>query len=162
MGTVQVVQCSIALAACGENSQLMGRGNGGICEPASLANIQATETRWFSELARLLLCSVHKLCQWSDKMVAQENQVALPLRSHTILGVCEAIGEDFGFNPVFLRIPLATSVIWNPLIAIGAYFALGAAVLVSRLLAPKPQINTVETRDELSAANEQRELAKAA
>ena len=42
-------------------------------------------------------------------MEAQENQVALPLRSHTILGVCEAIGEDFGFNPVFLRIPFAAS-----------------------------------------------------
>ena len=37
-------------------------------------------------------------------MSAQENQVALPLRTHTILGVCEAIGEDFGFNPIFLRV----------------------------------------------------------
>jgi phage shock protein C len=95
-------------------------------------------------------------------MVAQENQVALPLRSHTILGVCEAIGEDFGFNPVFLRIPLATSVIWNPMIAIGAYFALGAAVLVSRLLSPKPKTLEAESSDEPSAANEQRELARAA
>jgi phage shock protein PspC (stress-responsive transcriptional regulator) len=43
-------------------------------------------------------------------MSAQENQVALPLRSHTILGVCEAIGEDFGFNPVFLRVPFAATV----------------------------------------------------
>ena len=31
----------------------------------------------------------------------QESQPALPLRAHTIFGVCEAIGEDFGFNPVF-------------------------------------------------------------
>ena len=37
-------------------------------------------------------------------MSAQENQVPLPLRSHTIFGVCEAIGEDFGFNPCFLRV----------------------------------------------------------
>ena len=44
-------------------------------------------------------------------MSAQENQVALPLRSHTILGVCEAIGEDFGFNPTFLRVPLAAMVL---------------------------------------------------
>ena len=40
-------------------------------------------------------------------MQSQENQVALPLRPHTIFGVCEAIGEDFGFNPTFLRVPLA-------------------------------------------------------
>lgn len=69
-------------------------------------------------------------------MSAQENQVALPLRSHTILGVCEAVGEDFGFNPVFLRVPLAASVIISPMWAIGAYLALGAVVLISRVLFP--------------------------
>jgi phage shock protein PspC (stress-responsive transcriptional regulator) len=66
----------------------------------------------------------------------QDRQPALPLRSHTIFGVCEGIGEDFGFNPVFLRIPLATAVIWNPLIAFGTYFALGLVVLTSRLIFP--------------------------
>ena len=30
---------------------------------------------------------------------------------------------DFGFNPVWLRIPLAASVIWNPAVAFGVYFA---------------------------------------
>ena len=96
-------------------------------------------------------------------MVAQENQVALPLRSHTILGVCEAIGEDFGFNPVFLRIPFAASVIYSPMLAIGIYFALGAVVLGSRLLFPKAKATTSEIRHEQPAvANEQRQLAKAA
>ena len=71
-------------------------------------------------------------------MQVQVNQPALPLRSHTILGVCEAIGEDFGFNPVLLRVPLAASVLWSPLMAISAYFALGAIVLLSRFLFPKP------------------------
>ena len=96
-------------------------------------------------------------------MQAQDQNVALPLRTHTILGVCEAIGEDFGFNPVFLRIPLAVSVIWNPLIAIGTYFALGAVVLASRLLFPK--VNAAEFEQieaQRAPANEQRELAKAA
>ena len=96
-------------------------------------------------------------------MEAQENQVALPLRSHTILGVCEGIGEDFGFNPTFLRIPLAASVIWNPLVAFSVYFALGAIVLASRLLFPKPKsVAATRTQAEPTAANEQRELAKAA
>ena len=94
-------------------------------------------------------------------MEAQENQVALPLRSHTILGVCEAIGEDFGFNPIFLRIPLAASVIWNPAIALGTYFGLGVIVLASRLLFPKAKkVGTVKA--EPVTANEQRELAEAA
>ena len=95
-------------------------------------------------------------------METQVNQVALPLRSHTILGVCEAIGEDFGFNPVFLRIPLAAMVIWSPTVAFGLYFALGAAVLVSRLLAPKVQPEAGQVREEPVVANEQVELAKAA
>ncbi|HEV2596147.1 MAG TPA: PspC domain-containing protein [Sphingomicrobium sp.] len=99
-------------------------------------------------------------------MEAQVNNVALPLRSHTILGVCEAIGEDFGFNPVFLRVPLSAIVLYNPLIAVGAYFALGVVVLASRLLfpAPKarsaPQVEAVAT-DPVTEI-EAPELAKAA
>ena len=95
-------------------------------------------------------------------METQVNQVALPLRSHTILGVCEALGEDFGFNPVFLRIPLAAMVIWSPMVAFGLYFGLGAVVLASRLLAPKAQPVAEVVREEPVAANEQVELAKAA
>jgi phage shock protein PspC (stress-responsive transcriptional regulator) len=97
-----------------------------------------------------------------NRMSAQENQVALPLRNHTILGVCEGIGEDFGFNPVWLRIPLAASVIWNPLLAVAAYFGLGAVVLVSRLLFPKPKVSSPAAIEQAAPANEQRELAEAA
>ena len=96
-------------------------------------------------------------------MVAQENQVALPLRSHTILGVCEAIGEDFRFNPVFLRIPFAASVIYSPMLAVGVYLALGLAVLASRLLSPKSKpVRAAPSQEQPEPANEQRELAKAA
>lgn len=86
-------------------------------------------------------------------MSAQENQVALPLRNHTILGVCEAIGEDFGFNPVLLRVPFAASVLWSPAIAVAAYFALGGVVLLSRVLFPKPQL-LAEQMDEEAPAPE--------
>ena len=68
---------------------------------------------------------------------AEETYVALPLRQHTIFGVCEGIGEDFGFNPIFLRVPLAATVLWSPIWAIGAYFALGVLVLASRILFPR-------------------------
>ena len=97
-------------------------------------------------------------------MSAQVNPIALPLREHTILGVCEGLGEDFGFNPVLLRIPLAVAVIWSPMIAFGAYFGLGAVVLVSRLLFPNRNSDKVPAVIEQSnaVANEQDELAKAA
>jgi phage shock protein PspC (stress-responsive transcriptional regulator) len=97
-------------------------------------------------------------------MFAQENQVALPLRSHTIFGVCEAIGEDFGFNPVLLRIPFAASVLWSPMIAIGAYFAVGAVVLLSRLLFPKKEIEApaAEVKPETNSNSDERKLPMAA
>jgi phage shock protein PspC (stress-responsive transcriptional regulator) len=96
-------------------------------------------------------------------MEAQENQIALPLRSHTILGVCEAIGEDFGFNPVLLRVPFAATVLYSPLLSIGFYLALGIVVLGSRLLFPKAvSANAAASSDRPSAANEQREFAEAA
>jgi phage shock protein C len=97
------------------------------------------------------------------KMEVHENQVALPLRSHTILGVCEAIGEDFGFNPILLRVLLAATVLWSPLMAITGYFALGAVVLLSRVLFPKPKdANDQVAGEQPAPANEQRELAEAA
>jgi phage shock protein PspC (stress-responsive transcriptional regulator) len=95
-------------------------------------------------------------------MEAQENQVALPLRSHTILGVCEAIGEDFGINPLFVRVPLAASVLYSPLWAIGVYLALGVVVLASRLLFPERNSAKVQPSVDQPAAEEQHEYAKAA
>jgi phage shock protein PspC (stress-responsive transcriptional regulator) len=95
-------------------------------------------------------------------MQAQENQVALPLRAHTIFGVCEAIGEDFGFNPTFLRIPLAASVVVNPMWAIAAYLGLGLIVLASRLIFPGAKAAEQVPAANQAPANEQNELAKAA
>lgn len=97
-------------------------------------------------------------------MQAQDQNVALPFRSHTILGVCEGIGEDFGFNPVWLRIPLAVCVIWSPLVAFGTYFGLGAIVLASRFLFPSTgaSAGVVQASAQPAPANEQAELAEAA
>ena len=93
-------------------------------------------------------------------MSSQENYVPLPLRSHTILGVCEAIGEDFGFNPVILRSLLAAMVLWSPLIAIGSYFGLGVVVLASRLLFPNSkQASAAQTADAHNTNSEDLPLA---
>lgn len=76
--------------------------------------------------------------------------VSLFRRDDTFLGVCQAIGEDFGFNPVWLRILFAAPLMFVPVAAISAYLGLGAIVLLSRLLAPRPKrkapaAGTVET-----------------
>ena len=83
-----------------------------------------------------------------------EPYVALPMRAHTILGVCEGLGEDFGFNPIFLRIPLAAAVIWSPLVAFGTYFGLGVVVLASRLLFPRPKAANAADSADVHSAND--------
>jgi len=74
-----------------------------------------------------------------DPPAAAEPEPALPFRSDTILGVCEALGQDFGFNPTYLRVALASLVLWNSFAAIGIYLALGVGVALSRWIYPAPR-----------------------
>ena len=60
-------------------------------------------------------------------------------RDDTLLGFCFAIGQDFGFDPLYLRILFAVVLFWSPIGAFGGYAALGAIVALSRWLAPDPE-----------------------
>ena len=62
----------------------------------------------------------------------------LVLRNDTILGVCEAIGQDFGFNPNWLRLAFCLPIYWNPALVISAYLGLG--LLVAGVLAAEPVV----------------------
>ncbi|HEX8223163.1 MAG TPA: PspC domain-containing protein [Allosphingosinicella sp.] len=59
-------------------------------------------------------------------------------RDDTLLGFCFAIADDFGFNPLYLRILFAVVLFWSPTGAFGGYALLGAVVALSRWLAPDP------------------------
>ena len=60
----------------------------------------------------------------------------LLLRNDTVLGVCEAIGEDFGFHPNWLRLALASLFYFAPAAVIGTYLGLGVVVAFTRWIAP--------------------------
>ena len=60
-------------------------------------------------------------------------------RDDTFFGVCEAIGQDFGFTPLWLRLALAVPMAVYPLVWLGIYAVLGTAVLASRMIAPETQ-----------------------
>ncbi|MAW99797.1 MAG: hypothetical protein CMN72_09145 [Sphingomonas sp.] len=66
----------------------------------------------------------------------QRVTTSLLRRSDTLLGVCEGIGQEFGFNPNWLRIVLAVSMIWNPEMVLAAYAVMGIAVFAARLVMP--------------------------
>ena len=97
----------------------------------------------------------------SHKEKNMTNQTPLPLRNDTILGVCEAIGQDFGFNPLWLRLAFVVPVFISPTYAIGAYLALGAIVATTRYFAPnKPASEQVV--EAKAVVVEQEEMAIAA
>ena len=68
---------------------------------------------------------------------AQRTEPAPIFRNDTMLGVCESIGQDFGFHPNWLRIALGSIVLWNPWAAFGIYLGLGVIVGLSHLIAPQ-------------------------
>lgn len=60
-----------------------------------------------------------------------------PLPPQNLFGICARVGEDFGFDPLWLRLAFAGVLILSPVAVIAAYFALGAVVLTSRVVFPK-------------------------
>ncbi len=64
-------------------------------------------------------------------------------REDTMLGICEAVGQDFGFNPNWLRVAFGAVLVLNPLVVIASYFALGILVLASRVIVRNPKAVSV-------------------
>jgi phage shock protein PspC (stress-responsive transcriptional regulator) len=97
-------------------------------------------------------------------------------RPDTLLGVCQALGEDFRFNPNILRIAFGVPLVWSPFVVIAAYLSLGIVVLATRMLLPNPMpasqpTQLVDTEDAetahaleepLETEQRERELALAA
>ncbi|MBA2771784.1 MAG: PspC domain-containing protein [Sphingomonas sp.] len=66
----------------------------------------------------------------------QTDKTPLILRNDTMLGVCTGLGREFGFNPNYLRVLIASLFLVDFKIAIGIYFALGLALAIGSLLFP--------------------------
>lgn len=60
-------------------------------------------------------------------------------RDDTFFGVCQAIGDDFGFNPNYLRAVFGASLLFSPVAVLAFYAAAGIAVALSRLIVPEPR-----------------------
>ena len=50
-----------------------------------------------------------------------------------LFGICHALGETFGFNPIYLRIVMLVVVMLNAEAALIAYFGAGIAVMAAKL-----------------------------
>ena len=69
-----------------------------------------------------------------------------PTKPHqdNLLGVCAALGEDFGFNPLWLRLALGAGLLWNFEAVIAGYLIVGGIVAFSRWVAPNPKPRAIE------------------
>lgn len=84
----------------------------------------------------------------------QSYQPYLFNRSDTFFGVCEGLGEDFGFNANYLRVALALAIFWNPVLVAGGYAGAGVIVALSRWLVPNPRpAPAIEAAEAPVAAN---------
>lgn len=88
-------------------------------------------------------------------------------RRDTFFGICEAVGQDFGFNPLWLRLAFVAPLFFFPVQTFIGYFGLGIVVLASRLIFPartaatgQSALTAIET--EARPADQTRELALAA
>ncbi len=101
--------------------------------------------------------------QNAETFAADESDVALPLRADTFLGVCEAIGQDFGINPNWIRVAFAPVILVSPLTAIAAYLALGGIVAATRWFFPVEQSDSTQSESpeacEMVGTEEEQRLA---
>ena len=82
-------------------------------------------------------------------------------RDDTFFGVCQAIGDDLGFSPNWLRAAFGVMLVYAPVATIGAYLALGLVIAALRWLVPNPRLAKVaadETAETPVAAGVEEEL----
>ena len=71
-------------------------------------------------------------------------------RDDTFFGVCHALGEDLGFSPTLLRIPLALLLFVSPVAVLAGYVVAGVLIAMLRWFVPNPA--TAEAQPPLAAA----------
>ena len=98
--------------------------------------------------------------------MTQVSTANLFLRNDTIFGTCQAIGDEFGINPNWLRVPLAASVLVSLEGAIALYLGLSLIVVAARMLfrsktIAQPAVAEMAESRMIEANDDQRELIAA-
>ena len=98
-----------------------------------------------------------------DVQTANEQTVEIKSNPDSLFGVCQSVGEDFGFNPFLLRLGFLGLGFFSIPVSIGAYALLGIGVAASRWLFPKApsgvEVSKVDAADVAKADREPELLA---
>lgn len=81
-------------------------------------------------------------------------------REDTLFGACQGVADDFGFDPLWVRLPFALLLFWSPAAAFAGYATLCVLVMTSRLIVREPRI--FEAGPEAKTSDPQEELPLAA
>jgi len=79
-------------------------------------------------------------------------------RDDTFFGICEGIGDDFGFNANWLRLAFGVSLMLNPPLVLGVYAGLGVLVAFSRLVVRNPRPAPPAATSAAPAAQEEKQV----
>ena len=74
-----------------------------------------------------------------DVQTTSEQTVEVKSNPDSLFGVCQSVGEDFGFNPFFLRLAFLGLGFFSIPASVAAYVLLGIGVAASRWLFPKSE-----------------------
>lgn len=83
-------------------------------------------------------------------------------RDDTMLGVCHAIGEDFGFNPNILRLALPILLFVAPVATVVGYLTAAVLITATRLIVREPFVAAASEAPGADADNDAEELRIAA
>lgn len=92
-------------------------------------------TNWHAHCLVMGRSGLPTAAKSKDRTMANENQNIFS-RQDTFFGICEAVGQDFGFNPLYLRLAFVAPLFFFPVQTFAAYFGLGLIVLASRFFFP--------------------------
>lgn len=91
------------------------------------------------------------------------------LRRDTLFGACQGVADDLGISALWIRVPLAATILYDPKLAIGIYAVLCVVVFATRLIwpakttaVPAAPVAAPAVAAPATAHNEQREFAEAA
>lgn len=70
-------------------------------------------------------------------MMPSSQPATTATKKDNLFGICAALGEEFHFNPLYLRLALAISLLWNPTIVFAVYFYTGFVLLAARWVFPR-------------------------
>lgn len=62
-----------------------------------------------------------------------------PAHTDNLLGICNALGETFGVNPLIFRLALIVGLLFSAKLTVIAYFTAGIAVLIAHLFTREPR-----------------------